>query len=75
MRLLWQGWNAYVQRASAYQSRALLNVLYFGVFGPTVLLARLFGVRLLDLDARPRTSYWVKRQPTGKTLLDLTRHF
>jgi hypothetical protein len=75
VRFLWQGWNAYVQRAAAYQSRALLNVLYFGVFGPTVVLARVFGVKLLDLDARPRTSYWVERQPTGKTLVDLTRHF
>jgi hypothetical protein len=75
VRLLWDGWTAYVERATGYQSTALLHVLYFGVFGPTVVLARLFGARLLDLDARPRKSYWVERPPVGKTLADLTRQF
>ena len=75
MRWLWQGWTAYVQRATAYQSVVLLNLLYFGVFGPSVLAARLFRARLLDLDTRPRASYWVPRQPVGKTMADLTRHF
>jgi hypothetical protein len=74
-RLLWQGWTAYVERASGYQSVAVLNALYYAVFGPSVLIARLFGARLLDLDAKPRQSYWLERQPTGKTLESMARHF
>jgi hypothetical protein len=75
MRLLWQGWMAFIERASAYQSVALLNGLYFGVFGPSVVLARVLRVRLLDLDARPRPSYWIERQPPDKTIAALSRHF
>ena len=75
MRLIRQGWLAYIERASGYQSVAVLNALYFVVFGPSVLVARLFGARLLDLDARARPSYWVKRQPAGKTVEALARHF
>jgi hypothetical protein len=75
VRLLWRAWTAYVRRASEYQSIVLLNVLYFGVFGPSVLLARLFGARLLDLQTKPQESYWIERQPVGKTIHDLARHF
>jgi hypothetical protein len=75
VRLLWQGWTEYVQRAARYQSAVFLNVLYFGVLGPSVVLARLFGVRLLDLDTRTRATYWQRRKPTAKTLDDLARHF
>ena len=66
---------AYVHRAVAYQSVALLHVVYFGVFGPSALVARLFGATLLDLDPPDRRSYWLDRQPTGKSVVDLTRQF
>jgi hypothetical protein len=75
VRLLWAGWTTYVHRAAAYQSVALLHAVYFGVFGPSALIARLFGAKLLDLDPRPRRSYWVERQPTGASVIDLTRQF
>jgi hypothetical protein len=75
VRLLWQAWNAYLRRASGYQAVALLNALYFGVFGPSVLVARLFGARLLDLNSRRHESYWLERRPVSTSLVDLSRHF
>ena len=49
MRLVWQAWNAYLRRASAYQATVLLNALYFAIFGPSVLVARVFGVRRVSV--------------------------
>ena len=69
------GWTTYVHRAAAYQSVALLHAVYFGVFGPSALIARLFGATLLDLAPRQRRSYWLERQPTGKSVVNLTRQF
>jgi hypothetical protein len=54
---------------------ALLHVVYFGVFGPSALIARLFGATLLDLAPRQRRSYWLERQPTGRSVIDLKRQF
>ena len=75
MRLYWRAWTTFVHRAAGYQSHVLLNVLYIAVFGPSVLLARAFRARLLDLDTRPRASYWNVRQPLRATVDDLARHF
>ena len=55
------GWKAYAGYASRYQSLVLLSAIYYLVLGPSVLLARLVGTRLLDLDRRPRASYWIER--------------
>ena len=73
--LLWDAWRAYAQRAASYQSQALLNTTYFLVFGPGAMVGRMFGAKLLDLDRRPRKSYWIPRQPTGGTLKVLERQF
>jgi len=73
--LLWQAWRAYAHRVASYQSQAMLNATYFLVFGPGAILARSFGVRLLDLDARSRQSYWIARHPTQPTLELLERQF
>ena len=75
MRLVWQAWNAYLRRASSYQAVGLLNALYFGVFGPSVLVARLFGARLLDLNSKRQPSYWLARRPVSTSVEELTRHF
>jgi hypothetical protein len=75
VRLLWAAWKAYVHRAATYQSVALLHVVYFGVFGPSALIARLFGATLLDLDPRQRRSYWLERQPIRRSVIDLKRQF
>jgi hypothetical protein len=73
--LLWDAWRAYAHRAASYQSRALLNATYFLVFGPGASVARLLGARLLDLDRRPRASYWIARPAPGNTLEAMERQF
>ncbi|HLZ30177.1 MAG TPA: hypothetical protein VKV73_22875 [Chloroflexota bacterium] len=75
LHLLWDAWQAYAHRAAVYQTRALLNTAYFLVFGPCALVARMLGARLLDLDRRPRPSYWVQRKSTYGSLEDLERQF
>ena len=73
--LLWDAWRAYAHRAASYQSRAMLNATYFLVFGPGASVARGLGARLLDLDRRPRESYWIARRPVSATLEGLERQF
>ena len=73
--LVWDAWKAYAHRAAVYQTQALLNVAYFLALGPSALGARLFGARLLDLDRRPRPSYWRQRKPANASLEDLERQF
>lgn len=68
-------WKEYAHRTAVYQTHVLLNAAYFLAFGPSALVARMFGARLLDLDNRPRASYWIQRQPTSSTLDDLERQF
>src|SRR5919202_7038996 len=53
-RVIWDAWRAYTHRAGGYQAQVLLSAVYYLVLGPSVLVARLFGTRLLDLDRRPR---------------------
>jgi hypothetical protein len=75
LRLFWEAWKAYAHRAGSYQSRVLLNVAYFAVFGPSALLARAFGAHLLDLRTDKRASYWRTREATPSTLEALERQF
>ena len=72
---MWDAWKAYTHRAGAYQAQALLSAVYYLVLGPSVLAARLFGTRLLDLDHRHRASYWIERKPLEKSLSALERQF
>ena len=74
-RILGDAWRAYIHRAGTYQSRVLLNVMYFVFLGPGALAARIFGSGLLDLNQRARPSYWTERAPTNATLEDLRRQF
>jgi len=71
--LLWQAWKAYAHRAASYQTRALLTVVYAVVLGPAVLIARLFGTRLLDVERA--SSSWIARGPQDHTLEGLRRQF
>ena len=71
--LLWQAWKAYAHRAASYQTRALLTVVYAVVLGPAVLIARLFGTRLLDVERA--SSSWMARGPQDHTLEGLRRQF
>jgi hypothetical protein len=71
--LLWQAWKAYAHRATSYQTRALLSVVYLLMLGPAAMLARLFGSRLLDLDRG--SSSWIARGPQDTTLQGQRRQF
>jgi hypothetical protein len=75
IRFLWDGWKAYSRRAARYQSTFLLSLVYYLVLGPTSLVVRLFGVRLLDLDVSPRQSYWRPRPLIPVTLDSLRRQY
>jgi hypothetical protein len=74
-RVLWDAWKAYSHRASGYQANLLLSGVYFLVVGPIALVARLAGTKLLDLDPRPRSSYWIERKPAENTLGAMERQF
>jgi hypothetical protein len=75
LRVIWDAWKAYTHRAGGYQAQVLLSFVYFVVLGPSVIVARLFGTRLLDLDRRQRSSYWIERKPLDKSLAALERQF
>jgi hypothetical protein len=74
-RTLWDAWNAYAKRAGGYQAEILLSCVYYLVLGPSALVARLGGVRLLDLSRGERRSYWFERKPSNQTLAELEREF
>jgi hypothetical protein len=71
--LVWEAWKAYARRATGYQSRALLTLVYLLVLGPAAGMARLAGNRLLDVD--PASTSWIARAPQDKTLQGLRRQF
>jgi hypothetical protein len=75
LRVLWTAWKAYTRRASDYQAVVVLTFLYFCVLGPTVLVTRLAGLRLLELDPRPRDSFWLPRQRLLHSLAEMERPF
>ena len=74
-RVIWDAWRAYTHRAGGYQAQVLLSAVYYLVLGPSILVARLFGTRLLDLDRGQRPSYWIERKPLEKSLEALERQF
>ncbi len=71
--LLWDAWKAYAHRAAGYQTRVLLTIVYVLVLGPSAVLGRLFGARLLDLERT--SSSWMVRAPLDRTLDGLRRQF
>ena len=75
IRVIWDAWKADAHRAGQYQGQAPLSLVYFIVLGPSAIAARLFGARLMDLDTRPRESYWVERKPAEKTMEAMERQF
>jgi hypothetical protein len=74
-RVIWDAWKAYTHRAGGYQAQVLLSLVYFVVLGPSVLVTRLFGTRLLDLDRAQRESYWIARKREDRSLSALERQF
>lgn len=74
-RVLWDAWNAYAHRAGGYQAQVLLTLVYYLVLGPSAMAARLGGNTLMDLSTKPRSSYWIERRPSEKTLRAMERQF
>ena len=74
-RELWEAWKAYAERAGGYQAQVLLSLVYFLVLGPSALIGRLAGAKLLDLDRRPRASYWIERPKPDPSLKAMERQF
>jgi hypothetical protein len=56
-----------MRRTARYQTAILLSVVYLVVVGPSMLVGRLFGVRLLDDAVARRRSSWRAR---GRERLD-----
>jgi hypothetical protein len=72
---VWDAWKAYSHRAGGYQATALLSLLYYLVLGPSALFARLTRSRLLDLDMRPRATYWIERPKADTSMAAQERQF
>ena len=74
-RVAAHAWTAYAARAGRYQSEVLLTLVYYVVFGPSVLAARLTGKRLLPYVEGPASTYWVQRPAADTRLVAHTRQF
>ncbi len=75
LRVLWDAWQSYAHRAGGYQSQVLLSLVYFLVLGPSAYANRLAGNHLLDLRTDTRTSFWLVRRVTDKSLASMEREF
>jgi hypothetical protein len=67
-------WKAYAHRAGTYQSRVLLNLVYFVILGPFAGIGRLFGAKLMDLSSGTHST-WLERPPADTSLSALRRQF
>ena len=74
-RVILDAWRAYSHRAGSYQAYALLSLVYYLVLGPSALLARLTRSKLLDLNRRPRPSYWIERPRPDTSIAAQERQF
>jgi hypothetical protein len=74
LRWIVEVWTAYAHRAAGYQTQVLLTLVYALVLGPAAFIGRLFGARLLDLTGG-RSSTWIERPSTEKSLAALRRQF
>ena len=62
MRPLYRAWMTLALLMGFVMTRVLLTVLFFGLFTPIAVIARLVGKDLLQERFAPgATSYWVKR--------------
>jgi hypothetical protein len=62
LRPIYKIWMAFALIMGFIMTRAILTILFFGVFTPIGLIARLLGKDLLDERRDQKaTTYWVKR--------------
>lgn len=63
LRPVYHGWMAIAAVMGFVMTRVILTLLFFGLFTPMALLARLFGKDLLQQRWNKNTgSYWVRRE-------------
>jgi hypothetical protein len=76
LRPIRRGWMTAAGGMGWVMTRVILTVLFFGVFTPIGVIARLAGKRFLHLSAEPSAeSYWVKRDPSASEPGALERQF
>jgi hypothetical protein len=65
LKSIYKVWMSFAVVMGFFMTRVILTLLFFGMFTPIALVAKLFGKDLLDerLDKNAAT-YWVKRPPT-----------
>jgi hypothetical protein len=71
---IFEVWKGYAHRAATYQTRVLLNLVYFVILGPFAGLGRLFGAKLMDVSPNAGTT-WLERARSENTLPALRRQF
>lgn len=73
-RSIVSAWREYAERVASCHSTLLLLIVYFVVLGPSAMIGRVFGIRLLDLDPAATPS-WHEREPVDPSLDALSRQF
>jgi hypothetical protein len=56
--VVWQFWKDYAEQIAHYQTAVLLTIIFYGIAGPTALLARLAGHRFLPELPRSAATFW-----------------
>ena len=56
--VVWQFWKDYAEKIAHYQTAVLLTAIYYGIAGPTALLARLVGHRFLPQKPSNADTFW-----------------
>ena len=65
LKPIYKVWMSFAVVMGFVMTRVILTILYFGMFTPVALIARLLGKDLLDEGwDKNATTYWVKRPAT-----------
>jgi hypothetical protein len=67
--------SAYFKKVGEYQAGSLLTVVYWTVVGPTWIVMRIAGRRLLAPRTSGRSTWWVARNPAPRDLASLSRQY
>lgn len=65
LKPIYKAWMSFAVVMGFIMTRVILTIIYFGMFTPIALVAKLLGKDLLDERLNKRaTTYWVKRPAT-----------
>ena len=69
-------WMTAARAMGWFMTRVLLTIMFFVVFTPIGLIARLFGKDFLNLRTdKSATTYWIYREPRDMTKEDYEKQF